>query len=136
MMKYTLLLLVGLVGIASANQIYGDQLNKLGGYIGSFLIGSCDALQENPDVPDTTTVCYKACVVSQGAITDAFNITKYSSSSFNMGDFNNFIQVFFIKLMTQMDKCAYNNFLLTVDNRMSSLPFLGGMLSKLGVEVA
>lgn len=51
-----------------------------------------------------------------------------------MGDFNNFAQVFFIKLMTQMDKCSYNNFLLTVDNRMSNLSFLGGMLSKLAVE--
>ena len=52
-----------------------------------------------------------------------------------MGDFNNFMQVFFIKLMTQMDKCSYNNFLLTLDNRMSNMAFLGGMLSKLGVEV-
>jgi len=33
-----------------------------------------------------------------------------------------------------MDKCSYNNFLLTVDNRMSNLSFLGGMLSKLAVE--
>jgi hypothetical protein len=51
-----------------------------------------------------------------------------------MGDFNNFIQVFFIKIMTQMDSCSYNNFLLTVDNRLSNLSFLGGMISKLAVE--
>ena len=51
-----------------------------------------------------------------------------------MGDFNNFMQVFYIKLMTQMDKCSYNNYLLTVDNRLSDLSFLGGMVSKLAVE--
>ena len=44
------------------------------------------------------------------------------------------MQVFYIKLMTQMDKCSYNNYLLTVDNRLSDLSFLGGMLSKLGTE--
>ena len=53
-----------------------------------------------------------------------------------MGDLNNFAQVFFIKLMDQMDKCSYNNFLLTVDNRLSETAFLGGMLTKLAVEAA
>lgn len=51
-----------------------------------------------------------------------------------MGDFNNFIQVFYIKYMDQVDKCSFNNFLLTIDNRLSNLSFLGGMVTKLAVE--
>src|SRR5947209_2469801 len=97
-------------------------------------MGTCDALQSNPNTPDTTTVCYKACVDSKTQIAKTFTLSNYQGSTFNMGDFNNFAQVFFIKLMTQMDKCQYNDFLLTIDNRMSSMSFLGGMLSKLGVE--
>lgn len=38
--------------------------------------------------------------------------------------------------MTQMDKCSYNTFLLTIDNRLSDIAFLSGMLTKLAVESA
>jgi len=133
-MKYSLFLALGLVAMASAQN--ADRLTQLGVYVGDFLIGTCNAFSENPDSPDTSTVCYKACLDSQTQITKTFTMSNYNNQAFNMGDFNNFMQVFFIKLMTQMDKCSYNNFLLTVDNRLSDLSFLGGMLTKLAVETA
>ena len=132
MNKIALFLLVGLVSIINAQT--ASRLTQMGTYLGEFLIGSCNAFQENPGNPDKTTVCYKACLESQTQVLKAFTLSEYVGSVWNLGDFNNHMQVFYIKLMTQMDKCSYNNYLNALDNRLSDLTFLSGMVTKLGVE--
>lgn len=63
-----------------------------------------------------------------------FTLSNYQGQVFNTGDFNNFAQVFFIKLMSQMNACSYNTFLVAVDNRMSNVAFFSGLVSNLAVE--
>lgn len=127
-----LFVLVALIGCIQGQT--APRLIQFGTYIGDFLLGACKAFQENIETPNTDSTCYKSCVSSRSQIITAFTLDNYNGAIFNMGDFNNFMQVFYIKFMDQMDKCSYNNFLMTIDNRLSNLSFLGGMVTKLVVE--
>ena len=51
-----------------------------------------------------------------------------------MGDFYNYGNVFMIKFMDQYYKCSLENFLMTLDNRMSNVSFFTGTLFKLTVD--
>ena len=66
---------------------------------------------------------------------DAFTISKYSGSNFNLVDFYNYMNTYQIKIFAQWEKCSYFDFLLQIDNRMSNFSFLGGVIAKITAEL-
>ena len=124
--------LFALLGVAAVSAASTELIN-LGTEGGNFLLGTCLAMQE--DTTDTTTDCYKSCLISKTALITMFNTDQYNNKIFNMGDFNNFGNIFLIKLMTQFSKCTYVDFLLAADQRLSSWSFLGGAVTKLAVQL-
>jgi hypothetical protein len=69
-------------------------------------------------------------------LVSAFDTNGYSGGSFNVGDFNNYLNVVLIKLSTQFDKCNYIPFLYLLDARLSSLSFISGTLAKVAMDIA
>ena len=111
-----------------------DTAYNVGQALGNLLLGSCAALQANPDNVDTTSDCYIACQKSQTAVQNAFDTSKYSGQTYNIGDFTQFGNIFLIKLSTQFEKCNYLVFLQNLDNRFSNTSFLAGTGGKLATE--
>ena len=109
----------------SASLIY------LGYNLQSALEGVCLATQD--DTTDYSTDCFASCAAAGTVLVDMTDMTMYTGDAFNTGDFNNYINVFLIKLMSAMDSCSYSAFLVYVNNRLNDTSFLSGMIGNISV---
>ena len=69
-------------------------------------------------------------------LVSASDVSTYTGGVYNTADFNNYLNIFLIKLMTSMDSCSYTSFMVYVNNRMNDYSFLGGMLANLATQLA
>ena len=125
------LLLVALSALSAVKAVNNDNLVGLGYFSQQALLGSCLALQE--DWTDVSSDCYLQCTKTGLSVYDIFDTSTYNGNEWNTGDFVTKTNIVRIQLMSQFTKCAYTSFFLMIDNRLSSLPFVIGMVFNIGV---
>ena len=117
--------------IAEAN--ISQTFKNFGLHAARFNEGMMRSMNDDPDADysDCITQAQKA----GSEIEQLFNVGKYFDGKFNFGDFLNQGQVTSIQVISEFEKCGYNEFLIQFDGVMSHIPEVSAMGANLIVQL-
>src|SRR6056300_1147074 len=124
-MKFATTLAAAAATAAIANANIAASVASFGVKVGQINEGLMRAMQADPN--SDITDCIDQTRRASAEIENLFNVNKYFDGVFNIGDFFNTLQISSIQVLSEFEKCNYNEFLVQVDGVMSHIPEVSGM---------
>jgi len=99
--------------------------NNFGIHLARINEGMMRAMVADPSANNTD--CVAQATMAGVEIQNLFNVNQYFDGVFNVGNFIDQAQISSIQVLSEFEKCGYNEFLILFDGVMSQYPELAGM---------
>lgn len=131
-MKFTSALAVAAATATVAQADVKQSFMNFGVHLSRFNEGVMRAMLADPS--SNGTDCLSQTDKASVEIMKLFNISSYFGSTFNIGDFFNQAQIASIQVLSEFEKCGYNEYLIQFDDVMSRIPEVSGMGANLATQ--
>ena len=132
-MKFTHTLAVAAATAMVAEANVAQTFRNFGLHVAQLNEGMMRAMQSDPKANNTT--CVTQATKASVEIQKLFNVGQYFDGVFNIGDFFNQLQISSIQVLSEFEKCNYNEFLIQFDGVMSHIPEVSGMGANLVTQL-